>query len=141
MLKKFMSAFIALTIAFSAAPATGIFHDDSTTVSAKYRSGKRSFNPSPSYKKPSQQQKSNFQRKSPAAKVNKPRTGGFMRGMLFGGLAGFLLGGMLNNFGFLGGLIGLFINIIAVLVVIALIRKIVGLLFGKKRRDENTWRR
>ena len=48
--------------------------------------------------------------------------GSFMKGLMIGGIAGLLFGGLFSNMGFFGDLIGLFMNIIAIIALIALVR-------------------
>ncbi|RKN86604.1 hypothetical protein [Paenibacillus ginsengarvi] len=48
--------------------------------------------------------------------------GGFMKGLMIGGLAGMLFGGMFGGMGFLGNILGLLINVIAIFALIMLIR-------------------
>ncbi|SFS61890.1 hypothetical protein [Paenibacillus sp. BC26] len=50
--------------------------------------------------------------------------GSFMKGLMIGGLAGLLFGGMFGNLGFLGDMFGLIINVIAIYIVIVAIRGI-----------------
>ncbi|QHT61761.1 hypothetical protein GXP70_18440 [Paenibacillus lycopersici] len=51
--------------------------------------------------------------------------GSFMKGLMIGGLAGMLFGGLFGNMGFLGNIFGMLINILAIYVVITLIMGIV----------------
>ena len=64
-----------------------------------------------------------------------------MRGLMIGGLAGMLFGGLFANMGFMGNILGLFINLIAIFVVIALIRKIYTMFKNNKnKKDPDPWR-
>ncbi|MBM7563400.1 hypothetical protein [Paenibacillus sacheonensis] len=51
--------------------------------------------------------------------------GGFMKGLMIGGLAGLMFGGLFGNMGFLGNIFGFLINILAIYVGIVLILGIV----------------
>ncbi|SFI31693.1 hypothetical protein SAMN02799624_00311 [Paenibacillus sp. UNC496MF] len=51
--------------------------------------------------------------------------GSFMKGLMIGGLAGLLFGGLFGNMGFFGNIIGLLVNVLAIYVVIVLISGIV----------------
>ncbi|MFC3885906.1 hypothetical protein ACFOU2_21480 [Bacillus songklensis] len=148
MIKKLMTAVMAAAIAFT--PVGGaVFHDEATVVSAKsYKSGKRSFNlnnSGASTSTPKKDTQTNFFNKKSTtpskSTVTKSRKGGIMKGLLFGGLAGLLLGSLLGNLGILGSIIGLFINIMAIALLISIIRKIF-VHFKKKRKEEemNPWR-
>ncbi|MBO1512588.1 hypothetical protein [Metabacillus bambusae] len=139
MFKKLFSAMLVLTLLFT--PVGGfMLGDQLTTVSAKgYKSGKKSFNSntnnSPSlFKKDDTQQKSSTTTKN--STTAKPKMGGIMKGLFLGGLAGLLLGGLLSNLGILGSIIGLFINGLAIIAVIFIIRKLFTL-FKKKRKSED----
>ena len=59
---------------------------------------------------------------------------------MLGGLAGLLFGGLFGSMGFLGEILGLFINILAIVVIIALIRKIFQFFTKKKEEEKNPWR-
>ncbi|MDQ0247485.1 putative lipid-binding transport protein (Tim44 family) [Bacillus fengqiuensis] len=145
-MKKLMTAVLAAAIAFT--PVGGVvFHEEASVVSAKsYKSGKKSFNLNNS---PSTNQQKDTQTNSLSKKTTKdstqtaakPKTGGIMKGLLFGGLAGLMLGGLLANLGGLGAIIGLLINVLAVVVLISVIRKIFTH-FKKKREEEkmNPWK-
>jgi predicted lipid-binding transport protein (Tim44 family) len=140
MFKKLFSAMLVLTILFT--PIGGfMLGDHLTTVSAKgYKSGKKSFNSNTNNNSPSLFKKDDTQQKSSTTTKNsttaKPKMGGIMKGLFLGGLAGLLLGGLLSNLGILGSIIGLFINVLAIIAVIFIIRKLFTL-FKKKRKSED----
>lgn len=143
MIKKLFSAILVLTVLFT--PVGGfLLGDQLTTASAKgYKSGKKSFNSnttnnnSPSlFKKDETNQKSSTTTKSNT--TAKSKTGGLMKGLLLGGVAGLLLGGMLSNLGILGSVIGLFINVLAIFAVIFIIRKIFSMIKNKRKSEENS---
>ena len=50
--------------------------------------------------------------------------GSFMKGLMIGGLAGLLFGGLFANMGFLGELLGLMINVLAIYFLFVLIRSV-----------------
>ncbi|WP_307433745.1 hypothetical protein [Bacillus sp. V2I10] len=121
MVKFIVSLVLMASIIFT--PIGDSLIDNKTSfVSAKsFKSGKRRYNPNSNYKQPDTRQnqpRSNFNRRNNFAR------GGIMRGLLYGGIAGLLLGGLLSNLGFFGGVLGLFINILAILFLLLLIRKI-----------------
>ena len=111
-----------------------------------YKSGKKSFNRNNNTT--NNNNFSNFQQNKKSNTTNNATTtkrgffsgGGFMRGLMIGGLAGMLFGGLFANMGFMGDLLGLFINLIAIFVVIALIRKIFSF-FKNNKKDPDPWRK
>ncbi|WP_273131160.1 hypothetical protein ACNRWW_07010 [Metabacillus sp. HB246100] len=143
MTKKLFSAILVATLLFT--PVGGfLLGDQISTVSAKgYKSGKKSFNSnttnnnnSPSlFKKDDSQQKSSTTTSSNT--TTKSKTGSIMKGIFLGGLAGLLLGGLLSNFGILGSIIGLFINMLAIFAVIFIIRKVYSYFKNKRKNEED----
>lgn len=123
MFKKIITAILTITIMFS--PVGNSLVKDHPTVSAKgYKSGVKKFKSGSSYQKKQNQivnKKSNYyNNKNTTTTKNR----GFMKGMLYGGLAGFLLGGLINNLGPLGAILGFGINIIGLLILFFIIRRI-----------------
>lgn len=149
-MKKLLSAFLVFTLLFSPI-GTIIFQDQPTIVDAKkYSSGKRSYSPTTPARHNNQSNYQNKQQQNSNITTNKPTTtknkggffsgGSFMKGLMLGGLAGLLFGGLLSNMGFFGSLLGLFINVLAIVVLIVIIRKVFHLLTKKKKEDPNPWR-
>lgn len=144
-MKKLMSALLAVTLLFSTAGIVA-FNDPISVEAKGYKSGKKSFNFQPNQQK----QNSNFQKKNnDSTTVNKSTTkpttkgtssGGFMRGLFFGGLAGLLFGGLIANMGALGSVFGLAINILGILLVFWLIKKVFVSLTKKRDEESNPWR-
>lgn len=140
MFKKLFSATLVLALLFT--PAGNFFlGDQPAAVSAKgYKSGKKSFNSntnSPSLiKKDDTQQKSSTTAKD--GTTTKPKTGGIMKGLLMGGIAGLLLGSLLSNLGILGSIIGLLINIFAIFALIFIIRKLFTYFRNKRKTEEDS---
>ena len=66
-----------------------------------------------------------------------------MGALLFGGLAGLLFGSLLGGMGALAPILGAIINIVAIIIVIGLIRKLLVWLFTdknkKKKEDDERW--
>lgn len=147
-MKKILSAFLTAALIFSPI-GTVVFQDQPTTVEAKgYKSGKKGFNNNNSstnnnnslFQK-KQDNSNSTTNKSAATKKNGGFfSGGLMKGLMLGGLAGLLFGGLFANMGFLGQILGLFINVLAIIVVIALIRKIFQFFKNKKKEEANPWR-
>ena len=145
-MKKILSSIIAITIIFS--PIGNVIFQDvqQTEVSAKkYRSGTKSFNKSNTGTKVNNQQNTKNQNtvnSSTAGKNNTGKSGGFMKGMLYGGLAGLMFGGLISSMGALGPIFGMMVNILAILVVFLLISKVIKAIRNNRYKEENgQWRR
>ncbi|MDN4607731.1 hypothetical protein [Sporosarcina highlanderae] len=149
-MKKILSALIALTIVMSPIGSL-VLNDHATTVEAKrYKSGKKNFNTNPQnninnqpkVEKKKQEDNTSFTKSS---QNTTPKggffSGGLMRGLFIGGLAGLLFGSLFANMGMLGSILGLMINMLAIVFIISLIRKIFVLLKAKKEKEDvNPWR-
>lgn len=145
-MKKLLAA--VLTAILVLAPVGNfVFQESATTVDAKsYKSGKKSFNTD----RNSNIQNNNIN-KSDTTTTNKAKTnttnkggfmsGGLMKGLMLGGLAGLLFGSLFANMGVLGSILGFLINVIAIVAIIVIIRKIfVYFKDKKKKEDTNPWR-
>lgn len=142
-MKKILAALLTTSLIFS--PVGNIvFQDHTTTVEAKgYKSGKRSFNSNNSTTNSNSffQNKSTTTNKSTTSPTKKLNTGGLMKGLMIGGLAGLLFGSLFANMGVLGSILGLMVNILGIIILISVVRKIYVLLKNKrKREDSNPWR-
>lgn len=142
-MKKLGMILFAFTLLFASVGSVLLVND--TEVEAKsYKSGKKGFSPN----------KSNFQKdkNTDSSSVNKNTkdksttankggfsSGGFMRGLFVGGLAGMLFGSLFSDLGLLGNLLGFMINAGAILLVLYLALKIY---YAMKRKNEasNQWR-
>jgi predicted lipid-binding transport protein (Tim44 family) len=142
MLKKILASLMIFTLFL--APVGHVFDQNPTEVSAKsYKSGKKSFNSnnnSPSFFKKDNDQQVNKQKSTNKSTATKSNKGGLFKGLLVGGLAGLLFGSLLGNLGALGSILGFMINVLAIVVLISIIRKIFTTL-KKKREEANTWER
>lgn len=148
MLKKIMASLFIFSLCF--APISHVFDHQPQSASAKsYKSGRKSYNSpagsSPSFLKKDKDQQVNKQKsttkdskKSAASKSNK---GGLLKGLFLGGVAGLLFGSLLGNLGILGSVLGFLINMIVLVAIVVLIRKIVVSLFKNKRKDDHSWNR
>ncbi|MDD9148524.1 hypothetical protein OYT88_08190 [Sporolactobacillus sp. CQH2019] len=149
MMKKMMAALLALALIFTPA-GNFAFHFADNPVSAKgYHSGVKSFNTSKSGGT-----KSLFQNKQQGTKQNSATTapatksftgGGFMRGMIFGGLSGLLFGSLISHFGGLGMIAGFLFNVLVIVAAIVLIRYLLAALFSRSRKKRaersDPWKR
>ncbi|WP_134701621.1 hypothetical protein [Ammoniphilus sp. YIM 78166] len=123
MFKKLLVFFVAFALVLSPG---GLFDHQEADAKKSYKSGTKSFTPT--------KNDSNMNSTTNKPATNNPATntpaaakpassGGFMKGLLFGGLAGMLLGSMFGE-GMLGAIFGLLINILVIAAVIFLVRKI-----------------
>jgi len=75
-----------------------------------------------------------------AAAAKKPGFfggGSFMKGMMIGGLAGLMFGGLFAGMGAFGNILGFLINVLAIYVVIVLIRYAFQYFKNKRREAEH----
>ncbi|MBS4178818.1 hypothetical protein [Lederbergia citrea] len=148
-MKKILAALFATVLLLSPV-GSFVFQDHSTTVEARgYKSGKKGFNMNNS----KINNNSNFQKKKQDSNTtnNKSTTatnnkggfmsGGLMKGLMFGGIAGLLFGSIFANMGELGSILGFMINIAAIMILISVIRKIFAFFNDKKKKEDiNPWR-
>ncbi|MCL1632957.1 hypothetical protein M3N64_13610 [Sporolactobacillus sp. CPB3-1] len=141
-MKKIMAAFLALALIFTPV-GDYVFHSSDQQASAKgYRSGVKSFQSNRSVGTRSLFNNKSSKNTNAATNAKRFTGGSFMRGMIFGGLSGLLFGSLLSHFGGLGMIAGFLINLIAILVVIALIRYIfAGVVRRRKSEDSSSWKR
>lgn len=143
-MKKILASLLAVTLLFS--PVGNFIFDDEPTAEAKrFKSGKKGFNmdrqkapTNSNIKKEKDKQKDT----NPGAtnKGAKSSSGGMMKGLFLGGLAGMLFGGLLANMGALGPIVGMMINVLAILLLALLIKKVISMLFSKKKKeDDQKW--
>ena len=146
-MKKILSALLALTVVMS--PIGGlVLNDHATSVEAKgYKSGKKSFNTNQNqYNKPKVENKkednASFTKSSnPTNKKGGFFSGGLMKGLFVGGIAGLLFGSLFANMGMLGSILGFAINALAIVVLVVVIRKVFNLLKQRKQKEDvNPWR-
>lgn len=142
-MKKIATMMFALTLLFTTVGMVILTND--TEVEAKsYKSGKKGFQPNKS-----NIQKDKDSNTSNVTKTTKDNTnntkggfssGGFMRGLLVGGLAGLLFGSLFADMGVLGSILGLLINVGAILLIVYFVFKIYNVM---KRKNEATteWKR
>lgn len=125
-MKKWMLALMACFafLAFSAPEDA----DAKSRGGSSYKSGSKSHTPT----KPADNATKTDANKAtnptnPATATNAAKPGlfgggGFMKGLMLGGLAGMLFGGLFGGMGFLGEMLGLLINIMAIAALIMVIR-------------------
>ncbi|CAM2788200.1 hypothetical protein PASE110613_00880 [Paenibacillus sediminis] len=127
-MRKLMLIFMAFTLFFAmTVPGTV----DAKRGSGGYKSGTKSFTSTPKKATDSHVQKSDSTtstNKTTGAGTTTSRGffsgGSFMKGLMIGGIAGLLFGGLFSNLGFMGDILGLFINMIAIYVLFIVIRAV-----------------
>ncbi|MFD2115860.1 hypothetical protein ACFSTH_03840 [Paenibacillus yanchengensis] len=102
-----------------------------------FRSPKSSFTQTP--KKTDSVKKSNPKQNQAGATANKPNSGGFMRGMLFGGLAGMLFGGLFAGMGGFGQILSLLVNIIIFAAIIMAVRALFIYIRNNRKQPPNPY--
>ncbi|QQE74333.1 hypothetical protein KDJ56_21285 [Brevibacillus composti] len=71
-----------------------------------------------------------------------PSKGGFMKGLLVGGLAGLLFGSLFGDLGMLGSILGFMINVLALVVLFVVIRKVYLLFKNQRKKQElDPWKK
>ncbi len=139
-MKRIIMILISLTLAIGSFAAVAPSHTAAAAYAKAYKSPKGTFR-QPAAKPNSGVSKSqpNTGTKAPGATTTAPAPnrgffgGGFTRGLFLGGLAGMMFGGMFGNMGFIGQMLGLFVNVMALVVLFMIIRSIISY-FTRKRR-------
>ena len=143
-MKKLLASLLAFTILFS--PVGNIvFNDEPVAEAKRIKSGKKSFNVD-KQKTPTQsnikKEKEKDKNNNTTAKQNNKKSsgGGFMKGLIAGGLAGLLFGSLFANMGAMGSILGFLVNIAAIILLLAIIKKAFTFLFAKKKdEDAKKW--
>ncbi|CAM3735513.1 hypothetical protein [Mesobacillus zeae] len=140
MLKKAAAAVLAFAVVFSPI-GSQVFNDQTTIVSAKgYKSGVKRYNSNRST--PSKSKQNNTYNKSSSRNSSaKSKSRGFMGGLMYGGIAGLLFGGMLASLGPMGPLFGMILNILGILLIISLVKRIFFTRRNRYNEDQNQWRK
>lgn len=146
MLKKIIASTLVFSLLFG--PVSSYIDQNPATVSAKsYKSGKRSYNSSTSnsstFFKNSNNQQVYKQKTTTSVKkstIKKSNKGSFLKGLFVGGLAGLLFGSLLGKLGILGSLLGLAVNILAIMALVTIVRKVISAI-RNRRRNDHSWER
>ncbi|MEL3961347.1 hypothetical protein [Lysinibacillus endophyticus] len=154
-LKTLSAILLAFTLAFTSV-GTVILQDDVQTVEAKkYKSGKKSYN-----QNPGSTNNNNINKNDADTNVNKATTtnknttgttttakkggffsGGLMRGLFIGGLAGLLFGSLFSDMGLIGNILGFAINAAAIVFIVFICMKIYQMMKRKKDKEvTDNWR-
>lgn len=145
-MKKLVAALLTVTLVFSTV-GNLVFQDEETTAEAKsYKSGKKSFNTNTDTKSNIQKKQDDSTTATSKSTTNTTNKGGFMsgglmKGLFVGGIAGLLFGSMFANMGMLGSILGFAINAAAIILIVVVIKKIFDIFKAKKNKEEaNQWR-
>jgi hypothetical protein len=146
-MRSWLVMFLTLAVLFLPV-AAGTIHVAEAKTS--YKSGTKSFDVNKSSTNPGSssvnQPQSSTTNPSKNATMNPaptqlPQKGGFMKGLFFGGMAGLLFGSLFSDFGGLGMILGLLVNIAAAVLVVVAIRGIITYFKNNRRKRENhQWR-
>ena len=150
-MKKIFAMFIALTVMFSSVGTTILFLDEPTVEAKSYKSGKKGFNSNnnsniqnnnTSNKNDATTNNNTTNKTTDSKKADETKKGGFfsgglMKGLMIGGLAGLLFGSLFADMGMLGSILGFMINAIAIAAVVILCIKLVQFFTRKKEKDED----
>lgn len=140
-LQKWMLIALAFTFFFA---VTVPDNADARRAGGGYKSGTRSYTNTPSKSTPNSNVKKSTNNTSSTAGTTAKRGffsgGSFMKGLMIGGLAGLLFGGMFSNMGFMGDFFGLIINLLAIYVLFSLIRAGYRAFRNRKRPNPNDGR-
>ncbi|MCJ8012588.1 hypothetical protein MUG84_12685 [Paenibacillus sp. KQZ6P-2] len=138
-MKKWTMIIMAFTIFFAISlPADSV--DAKRSSGGSYRSGSKGFTNTPKKSPTTDNVKKSTNTNNSTSGTTAKRGffsgGGFMKGLMMGGIAGMLFGGLFSNMGFFGNILGLLINLLAIYVVVSLV--IAGVRAFKNRRKPDT---
>lgn len=153
-MKKLSAILIAITLAFSSVGTVIPFMDHVQTAEAKsYKSGKKSYNTNPGSTNKNIQNSDSGSNST----VNKSTTtnkststaskggfssGGLMKGLFIGGLAGLLFGSLFSDMGLIGNLLGFMINAAAIIIIVFICMKIYQMMKRKNNKEvTNSWKK
>jgi len=144
-MKKVLIFFLAFTVLFAFTAS-----DYADARRGGFSSGKRSFTTTPKKSTESNISRSDAGVNGSATKAATGTStaqrgffsgGSFWKGMMIGGLAGLLFGSLFGDMGMLGAMLGFLINILAIVVIVSLIRRIYLFFKNQKKKQEpNPWR-
>lgn len=122
-IKHLMMVFMAFTLLFGTVSAFAPDYADAKR--GGFKSGTKSYTNTPKKSDNNvSQSNSNNNSTTGASTTNRGGFfgggGGFMKGMMLGGLAGMLFGGLFGGMGFLGNILGLLVNVIAIVAIVML---------------------
>lgn len=139
-MKKIIMILVSVTLAIGSLTAVAPSYTEAAAYAKAYRSPKGTF------KQPAAKPNPGVSKSQPNTGTKAPGTGtvtpapnrgffggGFTRGLFLGGLAGLMFGGVFGSMGFVGQLLGLFVNVMALVVLFMIIRSIISYFMRKRR--------
>ncbi|WP_071459785.1 hypothetical protein [Bacillus massilinigeriensis] len=141
MWKKIAASLIALMVILSPV-GTHLLGEQPASVSAKgYKSGVKRYNSNKSnyQKSPNKSNQNKAYNKSSNYRKDSKRRG-FLGGLMYGGIAGLLFGGLLSSLGPMGPLFGMILNVLGILLIIALVKRIFFTRRNRYEEERNQWR-
>lgn len=152
-MKKLSAILMAFALAFSSV-GTVMLVDDVQAVEAKsYKSGKKSYNSNSGTKNNIQDNNTgtNSTVNKSTSTTNKSTStatkggftsGGLMKGLFVGGLAGLLFGSLFSDMGLIGNILGFAINAAAIILIVFICMKIYQMMKRKKDKEvTDSWKR
>ncbi|MBW5446540.1 hypothetical protein GE107_10765 [Cohnella sp. CFH 77786] len=120
-----MLLFSLFTFTFA---VTAPLYDSAEAKPRSFRSGTKSFTNTPNKSQSSVNSGSAAKSTTGAAATTANRGffsgGSFLKGMMIGGLAGLLFGGLFGGMGFMGNVLGFLVNLIAIVALFMIIRAV-----------------
>ncbi|MFY0543613.1 hypothetical protein [Brevibacillus sp. H7] len=140
-----MKKWIMLLIAFVLVLAPNGMGYDQADAKKSYKSGPKPFDSNTTPNKTDSHVNSSTPNNTTSPVKNTsaaaPGKGGFIKGLLFGGLAGLLFGSLFSDLGILGAIFGFFLNVLAVWAVVILMRKAYTYFKNQRKKQEwNAWK-
>jgi predicted lipid-binding transport protein (Tim44 family) len=144
-MRKVIKLVLCLSLVFSVTATVLPVQTEAASYAKAYRS------PKGSYKAPAPKSNTGAKKTTPDSNTKAPGAaasttpkrsffgGGFARGLFLGGIAGLMFGGLFGNMGFLGQMLGLFVNVFAILAVIMAVRSLIS--YFRRKRYSNSNRR
>jgi predicted lipid-binding transport protein (Tim44 family) len=134
---------LLVMIAFALFLTFGLGQADAAKRGGGFKSPKQSYTTTP--KKPAASESTSGTKTNTGATTSKTGTtaskgffggGSFMKGMLVGGIAGMLFGGMMGSMGGMGQFFGLIINLLAIFVLVRIVISLFRM-FKKKNNPDS----
>lgn len=140
--KKLSMILVASMVAFSFITVT---MPDQADAKRSYSSTKKSFSPSsgstnqPRNNNINRNQSTTSNTPASTAAAQKPGffSGGLMKGLMIGGLAGMLFGGLFGGMGFLGEMLGMMVNLLAVAALVLIVFRLIAFFRDRKKEKLN----
>ncbi|WP_195570819.1 hypothetical protein [Paenibacillus sp. 1001270B_150601_E10] len=143
-MRKLMTAFLAVALLFTSVAV--VSPDVADARRGGFSSGTKKFNSTPKKSTTNQtntKSQDNVKQSNSTGKSTSTATrsgGGFMKGMMLGGLAGLMFGGLFGSMGMFGEILGLLVNVFAIVVLVMLVSMLVRKWRDRKKPAANDGR-